>query len=200
MLRRNFLISLGALPLLLKNVSSPQTEKTGKTTILVGLGNAGEVLVKEFFRLGYQGKFRIIKTTNWDTKKMDDTLDKLLNEERFILNPHPKFSRLAKIKNAHFVFLTGLGGTRSTYLTAYAHQEMEREAASFQMFLTTPLEFEGLTRCKRANIFREATQWDTRIKFLSLEEELKNPTWTIKETFEMHVPERLYRLYLKNKV
>jgi len=186
-------------PLLQRDISSAKPEKTSKTTILVGLGNAGEVLVKEFFRLGYQGKFRIIKTTKWDTKTMDDTLDKLLNEERFILNPHPKFSRLATIKNAHIVFLAGLGGTRSTYLTAYAHQEMEREGASFQMFLTTPLEFEGLTRCKRANIFREATQWDTRIKFLSLEEELKNPTWTIKETFEMHVPERLYRLYLKNK-
>ena len=200
MLRRKFLISLGLLPLLLRDISSSKPKKTRKKIILVGLGNSGEVLVKDFFRLGYQGKFRIIKTTKWDTKTMDDTLDKLLNEERFILNPHPKFSRLAKIKNAHIVFLAGLGGTRSTYLAAYAHQEMEREGASFQMFLTTPLEFEGLTRCKRANIFREATRWDTRIKFLSLKEELKNPTWTIKETFEMHVPERLYNLYLKNKV
>lgn len=198
MLRRSFIINLSALPFLLTQFSSKEIVGTNKKTILVGLGNTGEVLVKEFFRLGYQGKFQIIKTTNWDTNSMDDTLDKLLNEERFILNPHPKFSTLAKIKGAHIVFLAGLGGIRSTYLAAYAHQEMEREGASFQMFLTTPFEFEGLTRCQRANIFMEAMQWDRRVKFLCLEEEIKNPIWTMQETFEIHVPERLYELYLKN--
>lgn len=199
MQRRNFLFSLGVLPFVLSKISSTEPSVNNKNTILVGLGNSGEILVKEFFRLEYQGKFRIIKTTKWDTTTMDDTTYKLLNEERFIIKPHPAFSRLAKKKNTHCVFIAGIGGEKSTYLTAYAHQEMEREGASFQMFLTTPFEFEGFKRNKRAKELQDAMHRDKRVKFLSLEDELRNPSWTMMETMEVHVPERLYELYQQYK-
>jgi hypothetical protein len=198
MKRRNFLRGIAFSPFFITALLSNAGKGKQKEIILVGLSNSGESLVKEFFRLGYKGQHRIIQYSTKDIESIDRLTKKYYLNNGSFGRPHPIFSRLVANKKAHFVFLSGLGGTRSTYLSILAYHEMTKRGASFEMLLTFPQNYEGMKRTIRAKKFQHATMGDARVQISSLE---NCPVWyTIKECFSDYAPCLLYSKFKKLNV
>jgi hypothetical protein len=154
--------------------------------------------VKEFFRLEYKGQHRIIQYSTKDIESIDQLTEKYYLNNGSLGRPHPIFSKLVANKKAHYVFLSGLGGTRSTYLSMLAHHEMSKGGASFEMLLTFPQNYEGMKRTMRAKKFQQATMGDVRIQISSLEN--CPGSYTIKECYSEYAPSLLYSKFTKNNV
>ena len=198
MKRRNFLTGAAFSPFLISASLSNPSKGKRKEIILVGLGNSGDYLVKEFFRLGYKGQHRIIQYSTKNIESIDQLTEKYYLNNGSLGRPHPMFSKLLANKKAHYVFLSGLGGTRSTYLSMLAHHEMSKGGASFEMLLTLPQKFEGMKRCARAEKFQQAIMWDVRVQISSLEN--CPGSYTIKECHSEYAPSLLYGKFTKNDV
>ncbi len=198
MQRRNFLRRIAFSPFFISALLSNAGKGKQKEVILVGLSNSGESLVKEFFRLGYKGQHRIIQYSTKDIESIDRLTQKYYLNNGSLGRPHPIFSKLVANKKAHFVFLSGLGGTRSTYLSMLAHHEMSKGNMSFQMLLTLPQRYEGIKRTARAKKFQQATNGDARIQISSLEN--CPGSYTIKECYSEYAPSLLYSKFTKNDV
>jgi hypothetical protein len=198
MKRRNFLKGAAFSPFLISASLSNASKGKRKEIILVGLGNSGESLVKEFFRLGYKGQHRIIQYSTKNIESIDRLTEKYYLNNGSLGRPHPMFSKLVANKKAHFVFLSGLGGTRSTYLSMLAHHEMSKGGASFEMLLSFPQNYEGLQRTTRAKKFQQATLGYARVQISSIEN--CPGSYTIKECFSEYAPSMLYGNFKKNHV
>ncbi len=154
--------------------------------------------MKEFFRLGYKGQHRIIQYSTKDIESIDRLTEKYYLNNGSLVRPHPIFSKLVANKKAHYVFLSGLGGTRSTYLSMLAHHEMSKGEASFEMLLTLPQNYEGLRKNTRAKKFQQTTMGDARVQINSLEN--CPGSYTIKECYSEYAPSLLYSKFTKNNV
>ena len=198
MKRRNFLRGVAFSPFFISALLSNAGKGKQKEVILVGLSNSGESLVKEFFRLGYKGQHRIIQYSTKDIESIDRLTEKYYLNNGSLGRPHPIFSKLIANKKAHYVFLSGLGGTRSTYLSMLAHHEMSKGEASFEMLLTLPQNYEGLRRNTRAKKFQQTTMGDARVQINSLEN--CPGSYTIKECYAEYAPSLLYSKFTKNNV
>ena len=189
--RRSFLVALGLLPLAGSEILAASTNPLKRQPLLIGLSNAGGHLVDAMARAGY-----IRKPISIEMSPVAAAFERhsaaLLNEASTERTPHAKiFSKLIKQRNAHFVFVAGLGGKRSTYLAALAYRQMKKEGLSFEMILTTPFSFEGTKRVARARAFQEAFTNDPAITYLHLEQSLRSGSRTIKQTFEEDLPKML---------
>jgi hypothetical protein len=198
MKRRNFLRGVAFSPFFISALLSNAGKGKQKEVILVGLSNSGESLVKEFFRLGYKGQHRIIQYSTKDIESIDQLTEKYYLNNGSLGRSHPIFSKLVANKKAHYVFLSGLGGTRSTYLSMLAHHEMSKGEASFEMLLTLPQNYEGLRRNARAKKFQQTTMGDARVQINSLEN--CPGSYTIKECYSEYAPSLLYSKFTKNDV
>jgi hypothetical protein len=198
MKRRNFLRGVAFSPFFISALLSNAGKGKQKEVILVGLSNSGESLVKEFFRLGYKGQHRIIQYSTKDIESIDRLTEKYYLNNGSLGRSHPIFSKLVENKKAHYVFLSGLGGTRSTYLSMLAYHEMSKGEASFEMLLTLPQNYEGLRRNTRAKKFQQTTMGDARVQINSLEN--CPGSYTIKECYSEYAPSLLYSKFTKNDV
>ena len=196
MKRRNFLRGITFSPFFISALLSNARKGKQKEVILVGLSNSGESLVKEFFRLGYKGQHRIIQYSTKDIESIDRLTQKYYLNNGSLGRPHSIFSRLIANKKAHYVFLSGLGGTRSTYLSMLAHHEMSKGDASFQMLLTLPQKYEGIKRTARAKKFQQAKMGDASVQISSLEN--CPGFYTIKECYSEYAPSLLYNNFKKS--
>ncbi len=198
MKRRYFLRGIAFSPFFISVLLSNASKGKQKEVILVGLSNSGESLVKEFFRLGYKGQHRIIQYSKKDIESIDRLTEKYYLNNGSLGRPHPIFSKLVSNKKAHYVFLSGLGGARSTYLSMLAYHEMSTGRASFEMLLTLPQNYQGVRSNIRAKKFQQSTKGDVRVQISSLEN--CPGSYTVKECYSEYVPILLYSMFKKNDI
>jgi hypothetical protein len=190
--RRKFLMGLGILPFVSTSLFSNKSENIKKEYILVGLGDSGDTLTRKVQEMGFKGRVFDIQVGKADNLHIRLT-ESLLHGEEIATKPNFLFSTFTKQKNFVPVFVSGLGGIRSTYLAALTHHEMTKSGRHFHMFLTTPFEFEGSLRNTRAKKFQLAMEGDQRIKYINLNDSPRGLCPTIKEIFENFPPAVVYK-------
>ncbi len=159
---------------------------------MVGLGDSGDTVTSEIQKMGFKGKVYDIQVAKADNLHIRLT-ERLVHGEEIAAKPDFLFSTFTKQKNIVPVFVSGLGGVRSTYLAALAHHEMAKSGKPFHMFLTTPFEFEGSLRNTRAKKFQLAMKWDARIKYIDLNDCPRGILPTVEQGFTKFPPHVIYK-------
>jgi hypothetical protein len=190
--RRKFLMGLGVLPFVSASLFANKSENIKKEFVLVGLGDSGHTIVKGLQDLGFNGKVYTIKVAKADNMHIGLT-ERLLRGEKISNRPNSLLSKFDKSKSVIPVFISGLGGIRSTYLAALAHHEMTKSGRLFYMFLTTPFEFEGSLRNTRANKFQLAMEEDKSIKYINLNNCPRGIWPTVEQCFTKFPPHLIYQ-------
>ncbi|MFZ9695914.1 MAG: hypothetical protein ACO3AY_08575 [Chitinophagaceae bacterium] len=194
--RRKFLMGLGVLPFVSTSLFANKSENIKKEYVLVGLGDSGHSIVNGLQDLGFNGKVYTIEVAKADNLHIRLT-ERLLHGEEIAAKPNFLFSTFTKQKNIVPVFVSGLGGVRSTYLAALAHHEMVKSGKPFHMFLTTPFEFEGPLRNTRAKKFQLATGGDMSIKYINLNDCPRDIWSTVEQGFTKFPAEKIYPIFSK---
>ena len=189
--RRKFLLGLGVLPFVSTSLFANNSSKDKKEIVLVGLGDSGDTVTRAIQKMGFKGKIYDIQVAKADNLHIRLT-ERLLHGEEIAAKPNFLFSTFTKQKNIVPVFVSGLGGVRSTYLAALAHHEMRKSGKPFHMFLTTPFEFEGPLRNTRAKKFQLATDGDMSIKYINLNDCPRDIWSTVKQGFTKFSSVRIY--------
>jgi hypothetical protein len=189
--RRKFLLGLGVLPFVSTSLFANNSSKDKKEIVLVGLGDSGDTVTSEIQKMGFKGKIYDIQVAKADNLHIRLT-ERLLHGEEIAAKPNFLFSTFTKQKNIVPVFVSGLGGIRSTYLAALAYHEMRKSGKPFHMFLTTPFEFEGSLRNTRAKKFQLATDGDMSIKYINLNDCPRDIWSTVKQGFTKFSSVRIY--------
>jgi hypothetical protein len=190
--RKSFLLSLGILPFVSTSLFANNSPKDRKKIVLVGLGDSGDTVTNEIQKMGFKGKVYDIQVAKADNLHIRLT-ERLLHGEEIAAKPNFLFSTFTNQKNIVPVFVSGLGGVRSTYLAALAHHEMARSDKPFHMFLTTPFEFEGSLRNTRAKKFQLAMERDPRIKYVNLNDCPRDIWPTVEQGFTKFPPHVIYQ-------
>ena len=189
--RRKFLLGLGVLPFVSTSLFANNSSKDKKEIVLIGLGDSGDTVTSEIQKMGFKGKIYDIQVAKADNLHIRLT-ERLLHGEEIAAKPNFLFSTFTKQKNIMPVFVSGLGGVRSTYLAALAHHEMKKSGKPFHMFLTTPFEFEGSLRNTRAKKFQLAMYGDMSIKYINLNDCPRDIWSTVKQGFTKFSSVRIY--------
>ncbi len=189
--RRKFLLGLGILPFVSTSLFANNSAKDKKKFVLVGLGDSGDTITREIQKMGFKGKVYDIQVAKADNLQIRLT-ERLLHGEEIAAEPNFLFSTFTNQKNVVTVFVSGLGGIRSTYLAALAHHEMKKSGKPFHMFLTTPFEFEGPPRNTRAKKFQLATDGDMSIKYINLNDCPRDIWSTVMQGFTKFSSVRIY--------
>jgi len=190
--RRKFLLGLGILPFVSASLFANNSANDKKEFVLVGLGDSGDTITREIQKMGFKGKVYDIQVAKADNLHIRLT-ERLLHGEEIAAKPNFLFSTFTKQKNIVPLFVSALGGIRSTYLSALAYHEMKKSGNPFHMFLTTPLEFEGVLRNTRAKKFQLATEGDMGIKYINLNDCPRNIWPTVKQGFTKFSSTRIYQ-------
>jgi hypothetical protein len=190
--RRKFLLGLGVLPFVSTSLFANKSENIKKEYVLVGLGDSGHSIANGLQDLGFNGKVYNIRVARADNLHIRLT-ERLLHGEEIAAKPNFLFSTFTKQKNIVPVFVSGLGGIRSTYLAALAHHEMKKTGKPFHMFLTTPFEFDGSLRNTRAKKFQLAMERDPRIKYINLNDCPRNIWPTVEQGFTKFPSQVIYQ-------
>jgi hypothetical protein len=185
--RKSFLLSLGILPFVSTSLFANNSRNDKKEFVLVGLGDSGDTVTREIQKMGFKGKVYDIQVAKADNLHIRLT-ERLLHGEEIAAKPNFLFSTFTKQKNIVPVFVSGLGGIRSTYLAVLAHHEMTKSGKPFHMFLTTPFEFEGPLRNTRAKKFQLAMQREPRIKYINLNDCPRDIWPTVEQGFTKFPP------------
>ena len=191
--RRKFLMGLGVLPFVSTSLFANKSENIKKEYVLVGLGDSGHSIVNGLQDLGFNGKVYTIEVAKADNLHIRLT-ERLLHGEEIAAKPNFLFSTFTKQKNIVPLFVSGLGGIRSTYLSALAHHEMRKSGKPFHMFLTTPFEFEGPPRNTRAKKFQLATDSDMSIKYINLNDCPRDIWSTVSDSFNKFPAMKIYQI------
>ena len=165
--RRKFLVGLGVLPFVSTWFFANDQAKAHKQYILVGLADSGDMITREIQKMGFKGKVYNIHVSKYDNLHIRLT-ERLLHGEKIADQPNRLLSKFSKSEHEIPIFISGLGGVRSTYLSALAYHEFTKLNMPFYMFLTTPFEFEGSLRNTRARKFQFANKGDMRINYINL--------------------------------
>jgi hypothetical protein len=189
--RQKFLMGLGILPFVSTSLFANNSAKDKKKFVLVGLGDSGDTLTREIQKMGFKGKVYDIQVAKADNLQIGLT-ERLLHGEEIAAKPNFLFSTFTNQKNVVTVFVSGLGGIRSTYLSALTYHEMTKLGNPFYMFLTTPFEFEGVLRNTRAKKFQLATEGDMAIKYINLNDCPRDIWPTVKQGFTKFSSARIY--------
>jgi hypothetical protein len=190
--RRKFLLGLGVFPFVSPSLFANKSANDKKEFVLVGLGDSGDTVTSEIQKMGFKGKVYDIQVAKADNLHIRLT-ERLLHGEEIAAKPNFLFSTFTKQKNIVPVFVSGLGGVRSTYLAALAHHEMKKSGKPFHMFLTTPFEFEGSLRNTRAKKFQLAMERDPRIKYVNLNDCPRDIWPTVEQGFTKFPPHVIYQ-------
>ena len=123
--RRKFLVGLGVLPFVSTWFFANDQAKAHKQYILVGLADSGDMITREIQKMGFKGKVYDIQVAKADNIHIRLT-ERMLNREQISPKPNFLFSTFTNQTNVVPIFVSGLGGIRSTYLSALAHHEMKK--------------------------------------------------------------------------
>ncbi len=186
------MFSLGVLPFVSISIFANSKAKAHKEYVLVGLGDSGDTVTREIQKMGFKGKIYDIQVAKADNLHIRLT-ERLLHGEEIAETPNLLFSTFTKQNNIVPVFISGLGGVRSTYLAALAHHEMTGSGTPFHMFLTTPFQFEGPLRNTRAKKFQLAMERDPRIKYIDLNDCPRDIWPTVEQGFTKFPPHFIYQ-------
>jgi hypothetical protein len=190
--RRKFLIGLGVLPFLSASLFANKSDNAMKEYVVVGLGDSGHAIGKGLQDLGFNGRVYTIEVAKADNLHIGLT-ERLLHGKKISDKPNSLLSKFTKSKSVIPVFISGLGGIRSTYLAALTHYEMTRSGPPFYMFLTTPFQFEGSLRNTRAKKFKLAMKGDHRINYINLNDCPRDVWPTVEQGFTKYPPQVIYQ-------
>ena len=189
--RKSFLFSLSVLPFVSPSLLANKSDNAKKEYVLVGLGDSGHKIGKGLQDLGFNGKVYTIEVEKADNLHIGLT-ERLLHGEKISERPNSLLSKFTKNKNIAPVFISGLGGIRSTYLAALAQYEMTRSGMPFYMFLTTPFQFEGPLKNTRAQKFKLAMEGDSQINYINLNDCPRDVWPTVEQGFAKYPPQVIY--------
>ena len=190
--RRKFLLSASVLPFVGDSLFSSMFAYSKKEIVLVGLADSGDKITREIQKMGFKGKVYNIHVGKYDNLHIRLT-ERLLRGENIAARPNLLFSKFTEQKNIVPIFISGLGGIRSTYLSALVHHEITKSKIPFQMFLTTPFEFEGALRITRTKKFQLATEGNMCIKYINLNDCPRHIWPTINQGFTKFSPMMIYQ-------
>jgi hypothetical protein len=191
--RRKFLMGLGVLPFVSTSLFAINSTNDKKEFVLVGLGDSGDTVTREIQKMGFKGKVYNIQVAKADNLHIRLT-ERLLHGEEISDQPNRLLSKFSKSEYEIPIFISGLGGIRSTYLSALIYHEMRKSGKSFHMFLTTPFEFEGPLRNTRAKKFQLATDSDMSIKYINLNDCPRDIWSTVSDSFNKFPAMKIYQI------
>ena len=197
--RKSFVCCLPLIPWVIPGVLKDFSSEKNKLSELIGLGNSGYWMAEGIKELGFTGIVKSIQMPERNLVLGDAEAGGLFE------NNQTQSEILSIIKKTtererHFLFVGGLGGSRTNYLISTVYEQMKRSNTSYNFILTSPFKFEGYTKNQRANKLTLAMQLDPAVHIIQLEDFKKEyGREPLSKIFIKHVPKAIHEV-IKNTV